>query len=896
MQYTRFILVFSGIVFLSPLLGHAQFIPKSPFIPPGANVVILIGVPGDIENERAYNKHLEGLLEVIDRQTVKPRKVFILSDSQPKDAPASFPVEQFPAKREAFLNLCNRLQNEKSPLILIAIGHGGLQGSTPVFHVTGPRLEPRDFKALAESVSNQQSHWVLLFRGSSAFAEQIKGDNRFIISSEKKDIASGDPIGIALLLKILNQNPNVDFLGAAKSLGAETARWYHERSLAKSEDPTFWAESSPAESLFKEIDSSAEKDQEDSAQADAGVSKKEEKDQKNPDSKNGISKAWKGVEKIDPAKYPNEDAVILKRQVQYVLADNPAVSSEHDEFIQVLTSEGKKYGDFNISFHPPEEDITFQNCEVLRPDGSLIQLNPDDIHDAQQEEVADYKTVHQKIFSLPGVGPGVVLRVHYSQQWKKFPLPHTTLEVPLRSELPLLNLEVQTTVPKNSSFHFVSELKPSPDPVINQTAYGTTYAWRFHDLEPEKKEILSSLHRKTSLLISTFPDWASFQDWYNRLIRLSNEVTPEISAKALELTRDLKTDTEKIKAIYNFVTGLRYVSVPLGVNSMRPHSAVHVLQNQFGDCKDKANLFNALLQAVHIKSNLVLVPRFKQANDAIPGAFFNHAISCVSLDQEKLWVDTTDEFCRFGLLPPGDPGRKVLVIDGESKSLTQLPQPLAEAHQIKLDSSVVINSLSDDTHKSVIAVETLGYPDYQMRQAVSGLGEMKNNFPLLGTELRSAAGVFSLEKQIFTLASELNQNFEWKADGFWTGLAVSFPEENQYMFRAPYWIPKEWDVVLHRRSADLLMNDGYPLALKEKIIFKLPSGCEDIQLPGLKESKESPLSWKIEWSKINGETVEAHLTLQLTKAEIEPEKVKQFQEQIRKLMNAMASPLRFKAK
>ena len=54
------------------------------------------------------------------------------------------------------------------------------------------------------------------------------------------------------------------------------------------------------------------------------------------------------------------------------------------------------------------------------------------------------------------------------------------------------------------------------------------------------------------------------------------------------------------------------------------------LQNEYGDCKDKANLFNTLLHSVGIEAHLVLVPRFSQAHEDLPGLSFNHAISRVT--------------------------------------------------------------------------------------------------------------------------------------------------------------------------------------------------------------------------------------------------------------------------
>src|SRR6185369_10245189 len=107
------------------------------------------------------------------------------------------------------------------------------------------------------------------------------------------------------------------------------------------------------------------------------------------------------------------DGVVLKRRVSYTLGSNPAVSSEQEEFIQIVTPEGKRFGDFDVSFSPPFEDISFLDCEVLSPGGKLARLDPDAIREAREQAVGDYQTGRRKFFSLPGVVPGAVLHVRY---------------------------------------------------------------------------------------------------------------------------------------------------------------------------------------------------------------------------------------------------------------------------------------------------------------------------------------------------------------------------------------------------------------------------------------------------------------------------------------------------
>src|SRR6202040_2116724 len=107
------------------------------------------------------------------------------------------------------------------------------------------------------------------------------------------------------------------------------------------------------------------------------------------------------------------------------------------EFIQILTPEGKRFGDFDISYSPPAEEINFLDCEVLRADGKLVRLDADAIRDARPESVGDYQTGERKFFSLPGVGPGAVLHVRYRTEWKEFPLPYISLAIPVGDDLPI---------------------------------------------------------------------------------------------------------------------------------------------------------------------------------------------------------------------------------------------------------------------------------------------------------------------------------------------------------------------------------------------------------------------------------------------------------------------------
>jgi hypothetical protein len=859
----------------------AEPLNRQPLIPERSAVVLMAGLPGDMESETAYREQLQSWLEIVATGGQAAKVVVLCDDPESVALPAKPEGKVLKVDRSGFLGLSQTLAGGTNPLVVIAWGHGGRQGDTPVFHVRGPRITPADFKALASEVRAPESHWILMFPGSGSFARQLAGEKRRILASECETMFTSDPVGMAVLLKLARDRPGLSFEVLSEAFGRATAAWYADRNLARTEEPTIWAGTAQPRLLAgaSETNSFA------SVEAEGTNTPPLRKEPAVELVQGDLPAVWKTIKRVEPQKYPEADGVMLRRRCTYTLGNNPAVATEQEEFIQILTPEGKRFGDFDVSYSPPYEDINFLDCEVLRPDGKLVRLDPDAIREGGEQSVGDYQRGRRKFFSLPGVAPGAVLRVRYKTEWKKFPLPHVSLEIPIGQEQPAVEATVEVGVPKGTPFHFALEQVSASDPEIRQTSYGTTYSWRFENLPPQSREVLAPPGQRQRLLLSTFPDWAAFAEWYARISKLTDEVTPEIAAKAEELTREAKAEREKVLALYNYVTSLRYVAIPLGVNSFRPHAAANVLQNQFGDCKDKANLFNAMLHSLKIEARLVLVPRFSQAHEGLPGLAFNHAVSRVTLDGATRWVDTTDDVCRFGMLPPGDPGRKVLVIDGQTSALTQLPAPDPKEHRFTLHGEVDCTGATEAMPVALSAT-ALGYPDYELRLAAREAKEHGFSYPLLASRFRPAAGSFAMAGQKASAVSALDEDFAWKAEGTWVGGCAATGDLRR--LQSPFWLPKEWESALHRRQAGLYLNQGYPLILEEEFVFTLPAKAQPGPLPGVSESKTEPLQWRVEWARIGDEKLVVRLRAELGRGDLSAAETPGLQQQLRELLAALA--------
>ena len=197
---------------------------------------------------------------------------------------------------------------------------------------------------------------------------------------------------------------------------------------------------------------------------------------------------------------------------------------------------------------------------------------------------------------------------------------------------------------------------------------------------PDVKSLLKTSPKLYSrrIWITSFADWSEISAWYSGLERDRRAPTAEVRAKAQELTRDSHSDLEKARAIYNYVArNIRYVSLSFGVGRFQPHFAAEVLAHQYGDCKDKATLLEAMLESVGIKAS----PALLQANgrmEEIPTPFeFDHAITYLIVDGREMWLDSTPGVAPFGYLMPNIRGKLALVTSPEKGSaLRRIPNEL----------------------------------------------------------------------------------------------------------------------------------------------------------------------------------------------------------------------------
>ena len=127
-------------------------------------------------------------------------------------------------------------------------------------------------------------------------------------------------------------------------------------------------------------------------------------------------------------------------------------------------------------------------------------------------------------------------------------------------------------------------------------------------------------------------------------------IPKEVKALALDITRDCKTDAERAKAIYDWITGhITYdwkvwADIVAGANTYtQPQDPLSVIQRGTGVCAGYAWLFDALTTSVGIDASFVIgdVRGYRGTTDDSLISPYLHAWNCVQIDGQTYLLDST---------------------------------------------------------------------------------------------------------------------------------------------------------------------------------------------------------------------------------------------------------------
>src|SRR6266571_1841055 len=405
--------------------------------------------------------------------------------------------------------------------------------------------------------------------------------------------------------------------------------------------------------------------------------------------------------------YTQESFVIEQMHSHYRFEADGTGRKETTARIRVQSEAGvQQWGQLQEGYNSANERVEIPYVRVLKEDGSVVKASADAVQDLSapiEREAPVYTDYRQKHITVPGLRPGEVLEYDMV----------TVIHTPLAAgqfwadyEFDKANITLDETldvdVPAGRTLKL--KCKPGMDPKITDENGRRTYHWSGSHLEREddsakakdkdkKKKKRRPDDDKPDIQLTTFESWEQIGRWYAGLEKDRRKPSPEVRAKAQELTKGLNTDLEKTEALYDFVAkNFRYVSLSLGVGRYQPHAASDVLHDQYGDCKDKHTLLASLLEAEGLHASSVLINSSRKLDPDMPSpSQFDHVITLLPLGKEEVWMDTTSEVAPFRLLAFSLRKKQALVIPADgTPHLEETPDdtPTPDSERSEIDGRV----------------------------------------------------------------------------------------------------------------------------------------------------------------------------------------------------------------
>jgi tetratricopeptide (TPR) repeat protein/transglutaminase-like putative cysteine protease len=373
--------------------------------------------------------------------------------------------------------------------------------------------------------------------------------------------------------------------------------------------------------------------------------------------------APKSTEKKD---YSQESFVIEQVRTRFRFESDGTGRKETTARVRVQSEAGvEQWGQVVLGYNSANEKVEIPYVRVLKADGSVVTAPADAVQDLTapvEREAPVYTDYRQKHITVPGLRPGEVLEYDLAtiihtplaprQFWTEYDFDKSNI---------VLEEELEVDVPRDRTIKL--KTKPGFDPKITEDNGRRVYRWTSSHLEREDEDKDKDKDKKKrkkkkpedqvpAVQLTTFNTWEEVGRWYASLDHDRRQPTPEIRAKADELTKGRNTDLEKTEALYDYVAkNFRYVSLSLGLGRYQPHAASDVLHNQYGDCKDKHTLLTSLLAAKGMQASSVLINSSRKLDPDIPSpSQFDHVITLLPMGKEGVWMDTTTEVAPFRLL------------------------------------------------------------------------------------------------------------------------------------------------------------------------------------------------------------------------------------------------------
>ncbi|MGZ8852908.1 MAG: DUF3857 domain-containing protein [Thermoanaerobaculia bacterium] len=340
---------------------------------------------------------------------------------------------------------------------------------------------------------------------------------------------------------------------------------------------------------------------------------------------------------------------------------------------KILTQSGvQNASELAIDFDPSFQRLTIHEISIIRGANQKSVLDPSAVRVIEKEADADnaiYDGRLSALVFLKDLRAGDVIDWSWSIDGAN-PILHGRYadELDLRSEIP------SHLIRHRLIWDGARPLQTNGQAPV-QT--GNMYTWEARDVDAVNLEdALPSWYEPWNVVeVSDFASWNEVARWATATFSVDEDSYAAVKSLAAKIRRDDAADP--ITAATRFVQDdIRYLGLEIGRNSHEPRQPKEILEQRWGDCKEKALLLSLLLRELGLQADPALVnTKAKQRLDtSLPSPFaFDHVVVRVLWKGKTYWIDPTiaDQGGTLETVEtPND--RRALVVSNDSTALANV--------------------------------------------------------------------------------------------------------------------------------------------------------------------------------------------------------------------------------
>jgi hypothetical protein len=397
---------------------------------------------------------------------------------------------------------------------------------------------------------------------------------------------------------------------------------------------------------------------------------------------------------------PNNAATtLLSERITIVDDQGRRTSLRHVAYRSLNDAGAKENSEEVIPFRKKEQTIHLLLAETIQTDGTHQPVKPGAIliqSPQRQAEFSLYDDQAELKIIFPNVKPGSVTHMVFSVEDVAAKIPgEFTQSIVLRSgwNLVLGHYQVELPTALSNKLRIETIGNDVPVPAVKKLDGGRVlYTWDVRNQQGKHYELNSPPAGQVGPTVNmgTLKSWDDIARWYRGLIDGRNTLGPVLAKAADGWTKGMDKSEDVIKTLHrNVADQIRYVGLEFGTADYQPHNCNEVWENQYGDCKDKANLLVALLGHYGIRAYIALVntEHAGLVDHRVPTySVFDHAIVAIARPGATyLFCDPTIAYSQPGDLGPGSSDRGVLILKEASAEWIRTPAASAGSLAYQLD-------------------------------------------------------------------------------------------------------------------------------------------------------------------------------------------------------------------